>query len=66
MFLLKSEVGEARPAHALLGISGGDLGFSNVVRVIGLCERNFWGRPIFFIVARFGVFALESRVGACV
>ena len=29
MPLLQSEVGEARPAHALLGISGGDLDFSH-------------------------------------
>ena len=38
MPLLQHEVGEARSAHALLGISGGDLDFFNRRAPWGFCE----------------------------
>ena len=52
MPLLQHEVGEARPAHALLGISGGDLDFFNRRAPLGFCERHFWGRPRLFPSSR--------------
>ena len=58
MPLLQSEVGEARPAHALLGISGGDLDIFNRRAPLGVLREAFLGKTsTFSIVARLWIFA---------